>query len=77
MPIKSYLAYPVKGKRQELLNVLQNMEECEVVPAENHDVIVVVSETSNGKEEDILQEKLNAIESLQMLSMVSGFETRN
>ncbi len=75
MPIKSYLAHPKKGKRAELVNALSNLQECEVIPAENNDLLIVVTETSNKAQEDKLKETLETIDSLKMLSMVSGFNT--
>lgn len=75
MPIKSYLAHPHSGKKEELVNILTAIEGCEVMPAQNQEVIVLVTETENKQEEDLLKQKLETIESLQMLSMVSGFDT--
>ena len=75
MPIKSYLAHPKKGKREELVHSLSKLEECEVILAENNDLIILVTETSNKSQEDKLKEKLETIESLKLLSMVSGFNT--
>ena len=41
----------------------------------NKDVIIIISDTSTNKEDKQLLENLNALDSLQMLSMVAGFET--
>ena len=73
MPIKSYLAYAITGKKQELMIALQNLDACEVVPAKNQDVLALVTDTQNDKEEEILKEKIEAIKSLKILSLVSGF----
>lgn len=75
MPIKSYLAHPHDGKKQELIKALSSLSECEVIPAENKDVLVVVTETENKAAEDILKQKLETISSLKLLAMVSGFNT--
>lgn len=75
MPIKSYLAHPHEGKKHELVSALSQLEQCEVFPAQNKDILVVVTETENKQEEDILKEKLETIASLKMLAMVSGFHT--
>ncbi|MCK5441959.1 MAG: hypothetical protein KAJ23_08720 [Maribacter sp.] len=77
MPVKSYLAHPHEGKKSELLSALSEIECCEVIPAENKDVIVLVTDTANEIEENILKEKLEAIESIKLFSMVSGFDTQN
>lgn len=73
MPIKSYLAHATTGKKIELMHALQKMEQCEVVPAENQDVLALVTDTANEIEDQMLKEKIEAIESLKLLSLVSGF----
>lgn len=75
MPIKSYLAHPKKGEKNELINALSLLEHCEVMPANNKDVLILITETENENEEAILKEKLDTIESLKLLAMVSGFNT--
>lgn len=75
MPIKSYLAHPKEGKKEDLLMALSKINHCEVIAAQNKDVIVLVTDTESEIEENILKEKLEAIESLKLFSMVSGFDT--
>ncbi|MDO6675767.1 hypothetical protein MK851_11470 [Tenacibaculum sp. 1B UA] len=75
MPIKSYLAHPHDGKKDELIKALSTLNECEVIPAENKDVLVVVTETKTKIEEENLKQKLETISSLKLLAMVSGFNT--
>ena len=75
MPIKSYLAHPVSGQKEELITALRNLKQCEVVPAENQNILAVVTDTTDEKEEEILKEKIEAINSLKLLSLVSGFNT--
>jgi nitrate reductase NapAB chaperone NapD len=75
MPIKSYIAHSVSGKKEELITALNNLSQCEVVPAKNQDVLALVTDTPNEQEEGILIEKIEAINSLKLLSLVSGFNT--
>ncbi len=75
MPIKSYLAHPIKGRKEELMTALRSLDQCEVVPAENQDVLALVTDTPDEKEEENLKEKIEAISSLKFLSLVSGFNT--
>ena len=75
MPIKSYLAHPHVGKKNELINEISQIDQCEVIPAQNKDILVVVTETESKQEEEILKQKLETIESLKLLAMVSGFNT--
>ena len=75
MPIKSYLAHPLEGRKKELVLALSTIEQCEVIPAENNNLLIVVTDTKNKIEEESLEEKMEAIESLKLLVMVSGFNT--
>ncbi len=75
MPIKSYLAHPHEGKKQELIQVLSNIPECEVIPAENKEILILITETEDKAKENILQEQLEAIDCLKLLAMVSGFNS--
>ncbi|MBO0593196.1 hypothetical protein I2486_17470 [Cellulophaga sp. E16_2] len=75
MPIKSYLAHPMKGKKEQLLITLKSFDQCEVIPAENQDILALVTDTENEKEDEILKEKIEALSSLKLLALVSGFNT--
>ena len=74
MPIKSYIAHPQDGKFKELLSALAVIENCEIIPSENKEIVVVITDTKNDIEDNSIQIKINAIKSLKMLSLVSGFE---
>ena len=76
MPIKSYVAFPHKGKKSQLIQVLENTEYCEVVPSTNKDVLVLVTDTKNDQEEETLQKKLDNIEEIEHLNLVSGFSEK-
>lgn len=75
MPIKSYLAHPFEGKKGELINELSNLKNCEIIPAENKDVLILVTDTNSKLEETQLKDKLDTIKSLKLLAMVSGFNS--
>jgi len=74
MPIKSYLAFPKKGQKETLKESLSMIETCEVLPANNKELLIVVSDTADKEEENLLLEKLNQIESLHHLNLVAGFD---
>jgi nitrate reductase NapAB chaperone NapD len=75
MPIKSYLAHPQEGKKEELVKAIANLKYCEVLPAENKEVLVLVTETQTESQDILLKEKLDAIDSLKLLVLVSGFNS--
>ncbi len=72
MVIKSYLVFPVEGKRSELEKALEAVPGCEVTPSTNRDVVVLVTDTEGEQAEKALEERLHAIPSLQALTLVSG-----
>lgn len=75
MPVKSYLAHPHEGKKHKLIEALSKLEQCEIVPAQNQDLVIIVTDTESNIEEDHLKEQIEAIDSLKLLAMVSGFNT--
>jgi nitrate reductase NapAB chaperone NapD len=72
MPIFSYLAYPVRGVKERLINELAAIEYCEVTPSENEEVLILVTDTPNEETEKELQNKLKAVKSLESLGMTFG-----
>lgn len=76
MPIKSYLAHPHDGKKDKLTEALKALENCDVIPAENKDLLIIVTDTNTGEQDDQLKEQIESIDSLKLLAMVSGFNTK-
>ncbi|MBL7959416.1 hypothetical protein JNL27_04175 [bacterium] len=74
MPVKSYLAYPADGKREELTYSLHNLPGCEIIPSENTDILVLVTDTPDAEAEKSLEEQLQSMESIKFLTLVSGYE---
>ena len=73
MPIKSYLAIPGDGQKETLLEEINRMASCEAMPSDNKDVLVVLTETATDEEDKALFKKLNSLENLQLLTLVSAF----
>jgi nitrate reductase NapAB chaperone NapD len=74
MPIFSYLAIPLTGAKELLSTALARLPYCTVVPAHNHDVVVLVTDTPNQSAEEALQKELQALPLLQSLSLVFGYD---
>jgi len=72
MPVFSYLAYPQKGAKEKLLNDLSALDHCEIMPAENEEILILVTDTPNEETEKTLQEKLKKLKSLESLNMTFG-----
>ena len=72
MPVFSYLAYPAPGEKESLLHDLGALDYCEAMPAENEEILILVTDTPNEQEEKALQEKLEKLKSLESLAMSFG-----
>ena len=72
MPVFSYLAYPVRGEKEKLLKDLSALEYCEVMPAENEELLILLTDTPDEDQEKVLQQKLEGLKSLQSLGMTFG-----
>ena len=72
MPVFSYQAYPVNGAKKALLNELASLEYCEATPAENEDILILVTDTPDDVKEKELQKKLKTLKSLESLGMTFG-----
>ena len=72
MPVFSYLAYPKLGAMQALLNELAALDYCEVTPADNEEILILLTDTPDEKKEKALQKKLKKLKSLQSLGMTFG-----
>lgn len=76
MPIFSYLAIPEKGARKKLCTDLSRLDFCQVIPAENEEVVVVVTDTPDEISEKNLRKEFKKLESLQSLSLVFGYDDK-
>ncbi len=72
MPIFSYLVYPEKDKKQQLIDDLSSLEFCEIKIAENQDVLILFTDTPDEETNKALQDKIKELDSLQSLSMTFG-----
>ena len=68
----SYIATPVKGNKDQLIHDLSKLKFCEVIPAENRNLVILVTTTPNKDSEQYLQSELKQIKSLESLSMTYG-----
>ena len=72
MPIFSYLAYPAQDAKEQLVKDLSALDFCEVTPAENEDVLILVTATPDEDTEKKIHQKLEALKSLESLGMTFG-----
>jgi len=72
MPVFSYLAYPAEGAKEALLKDLEALDHCEAMPAENEEILILVTDTPDEEKEKELQKRLKELKSLQSLGMTFG-----
>jgi len=72
VPIKSYIAWPTPGKAQELQADLLQIPGCEVLPAGNRELLLLLTDTPGEPEEKVLTATLEQIKTLQCLSLVAA-----
>jgi nitrate reductase NapAB chaperone NapD len=72
MPVFSYLAYPKQGAKQELLKDLTALDHCEATPADNQNILILITDTPDEETEKALQKKLNELNTLESLGMTFG-----
>jgi len=72
MPVFSYLAYPKPGAKQQLLEDLAALDYCEATPADNEEILILVTDTPDEDREKVLQQKLKKLNSLESLGMTFG-----
>ncbi len=76
MPIFSYLAIPRTGAREKLCTELSTLDFCQVIPADNQDILVLVTDTPDDASEKYLQKTLKDLQSLQSLSLTFGYDEK-
>lgn len=74
MPVVSYLAIPRSGAKEALCADLAALSYCEVIPANNQDVVVLVTDTPDETTEEALRKTQTNLQSLQSLSLVFGYD---
>lgn len=57
----------------EVTYALTDMTECDVIPAINQEVLVLVTETIDKDAEEALARRIQMIPNLQSMTLVSGF----
>ena len=74
MPIKSYIIIPQQEQKQALIDEITGMEGCEIHPAENQEVLVLVTDTETEHDDKVLLGQIEANKRIKHISLVSGYE---
>lgn len=74
MPVKSYIIIPQTGQMQQVVNEISILEGCEIHPAENQDVLVLVTDTESEGDDKKLFVQIESNQNIKHISLVSGYE---
>ena len=69
MPVCSYLIYPEAGSAAVLKQRLGALPTCTVYPAENHDLVILLTDTATPEAEQELQEQLKSMKEIQCMAL--------
>ncbi|MEO9483911.1 MAG: chaperone NapD [Ekhidna sp.] len=74
MPIKSYIIIPQPDQKQHLMEDIGGMSGCEIHPAENEEVLVLVTDTQDETADKVLLKQIESNRNIKHISLVSGYE---
>lgn len=74
MGVRSFLVYTAPGARNVVADVLKADPACEVYPAENRDVVVVVSDLADRTAEEAFDQRLTSLPGVVNVALVAGYE---
>jgi hypothetical protein len=66
LTIQSYLVYPEPGQSAAVAERLRSIAGCEVIPAQNREVFVLVTD-------GVAEDEVQAVEGITCLAMVGGW----
>ena len=72
MPICSYLVISEDGASRRVAGRLAALPGCDVVQAENRDVLILVTDTPGLEAESALRQKVEALDGIQALLLTFG-----
>jgi nitrate reductase NapAB chaperone NapD len=72
MPVCSYLVIPQRGARDRLAERLSALPGCDVVPARNRDLLLLVTDTADPREDRVLRERIEGLDDVRALVLSFG-----
>lgn len=77
MPVCGYVVLPVPGATARLAARLAAIPGCEPTPAEQGDLLILVTDTADAAEEARLQEALQQVAEIECMVLAFGEITEN
>ena len=72
MPICGYLVFTERGRRRALAERLAALPGCDVVPAENQDLLLLVTDASGPGEDEALRRTVTEMDGVSALLLTFG-----
>ena len=72
MPICSYIVFPEEGAFSEVSACLAKLPGCDVLPVEESDLMLLVTETDTSEQEAALHARIEALDGLRTLLLTFG-----
>lgn len=73
MGVRSFLVYVAPEARDQITQVLASEPSCDVYPAENRDIVVVVTDLEDRDAEDAFDARLAAMYGVLNIALVAGY----
>ena len=73
MTIQSYLVYPEPGQAAALTAALAQIPGCDVIPAVNRDLLVLVTDSADEAARKSLETRLETLEGAACIAMVGAW----
>lgn len=70
MSVSSYFAYSHLGKRDHLVEKLQKIPGCSTYPSDREDLLILVTESVEGKAEEKMINTIEALPELSCLALI-------
>jgi nitrate reductase NapAB chaperone NapD len=71
--VQSYIVHPAAGCVAEVTAALTAIPGCEVTPAENRPILLLVTETADRAAQSELERRLEVVENIAHIALVSGW----
>ena len=72
MPIRSYVVLPALGARDAVAKRLQSIRDCDVLPAENRDLLLLITDARSDEEDEALCETVRNVAGVRSLVLTFG-----
>ena len=72
MPVCGYVVLPRPGALEDAARDLRDIEGCEVFPAENDELLLLVTESDSVQHDQELRQRVNGVPGIQALLLTFG-----